>query len=268
MRIGDIELIALSDGLCKLPQQFYVGLDFAEHPELLAEDGRVHIPIGCYLLRSGDRTVLLDAGLGPGIDVGWARGGDLPAQLAHHGVAPEDIDTVVASHLHLDHVGWLAVDDGDGGMRPYFPNATVRYGHADWDRFVGEVDAADRTRLVMEALAAAGRLEPIDGDMVALAPGLTARHTPGHTLGHYCLVVSSGEERAFLLGDAVECPLQLEEPDFYAMSDVDPKLAARTRELLWSELEGTNALVGAAHFPGLEFGRVLRGQGKNYLFSG
>ncbi|HVE93801.1 MAG TPA: MBL fold metallo-hydrolase [Acidimicrobiales bacterium] len=264
MRIGDIELIPLSDGLCKLPQQFYIGLDFSTHPELLAEDGRVHIPIGCYLVRTGDRLVLLDAGLGPGIDVGWARGGDLPGQLEAHGVRPEDIDTVVTSHLHLDHVGWLAVADDEGEMRPFFPNATVRYGHADWGQFVEAVGPEDRTRLVMEAMAASGRLEPIDGDMVSLAPGLTARHTPGHTLGHYCLVVASGDERAFLLGDAVECPLQLEEPDFYAMSDVDPKLAARTRELLWRELEGTNALVGAAHFQGLEFGRVMRGTGKNY----
>lgn len=265
MRIGDIDLIPLSDGLCKLPQQFYIGLDFASHPELLADDGKVHIPIGCYLLRTGDRTVLLDAGLGQ-VDVGWARGGDLPAQLAEHGVTPGDIDTVVASHLHLDHIGWLATDPGDGELKPYFPNATVRYGHADWDRFVVEAGPDDRTRQVMEAMAAAGRLNPIEGDMVAIAPGLTARHTPGHTLGHYCLVVSSGDERAFLLGDAVECPLQLEEPDLYVISDVDPKLAARTREALWREMDGTNALVGAAHFPGLEFGRVLRGQGVSYQF--
>jgi len=262
MRIGDIELIPLSDGIAKLPQQFYIGLDFATHPELLAEDGRVHIPIGCYLLRTDETTVLLDAGMGPR-SLSWGEGGHLPAELAKHGVSPADIDIVVASHLHTDHVGWLAVD----GV-PFFPNATVRYGHADWDEFVTNVEPEDHTRHVMEALADADRLQPIEGDMVSLAPGLTARATPGHTLGHYCLVVSSREERAFLLGDAVECPLQLEEPDFYAMSDVDPKLAARTRDLLWRELEGTDALVGAAHFQGLEFGRVLRGTGTRYRFLG
>lgn len=259
MRIGEIELVPLDDGMAKLPQQFYIGLDFTAHPELLAEDGRVHIPIGCYLLRTGDRTVLLDAGLGP-VDVGWARGGDLPDALAAHGVGPGDIDTVVCSHLHIDHIGWLVRDGA-----PFFPNATVRYGQGDWQQFVGDVAEDDPTRQIMETLAAADRLEPISGDMVSLAPGLTARATPGHTLGHYAMVVSSGEERAYLLGDAVECPLQLDEPDFYVMSDVDPALAARTREQLWRELEGTDTLVGAAHFPGLEFGRVLRGQGTRWF---
>lgn len=256
MLIGDIELLPLSDGVCKMPQSFYVGLDFATHQDMVADDGCVHIPVGCFLLRNGEATVLVDAGLGD-IDVGWARGGELPAALRTAGVSPEDVDVVVCSHLHIDHIGWLAVDD-----RPFFPNAVVRYGAADWAQFVTGPEAEGRSRQIMEALAAAGRLEPLEGDMLRIARGLTARHTPGHTLGHYGLVVSSGASRAVLLGDAVECPLQLEEPDFYAMSDVDPAMAARTREALWRELEGTDTAVGAAHFPGLQFGRVLQGAGR------
>jgi glyoxylase-like metal-dependent hydrolase (beta-lactamase superfamily II) len=259
VRVGDLELVALNDGLCKLPQDFYVGLDFALHQEMLADDGRVHIPIGCFLLRTGGTTVLVDAGLGD-VDVGWARGGDLPAALRAAGSSPEEIDIVVCSHLHIDHIGWL-VSDG----RPFFPNATVHYGQADWTQFVEAPVGESRTREIMETLSLAGRLEPLDGDDIAIAPGLTARHTPGHTLGHYGLVVSSGTDRALILGDAVECPLQLEEPDFYAMSDVDPDLAARTREALWRELEGSRALVTAAHFPGLQFGRVLSGEGRRYF---
>jgi len=256
MHIGDIELTPLNDGMCKLAQAFYVGLDFESHQDLLADDGLVHIPIGCFLLRSGDTTVLIDAGLGD-FDVGWAQGGQLPAALRAAGVSPEDVDIVVCSHLHLDHIGWLAVDDA-----PYFSNAAVRYGAADWKQFVVVADLDSRGRQIMEILADAGRLDPLDGDMLSIARGLTARHTPGHTPGHYGLVVSSGEARAVLLGDAVECPLQLEEPDFYALSDVDPALAARTREALWRELEGTDVAVTAAHFPGLQFGRVLVGTGR------
>jgi glyoxylase-like metal-dependent hydrolase (beta-lactamase superfamily II) len=259
MRVGDLELVPLNDGLCELPQEFYVGLDFATHQEMLADDGRVHIPIGCFLLRTGGTTVLVDAGLGE-VDVGWARGGALPAALRSAGCEPEEIDVVVCSHLHIDHIGWLVADE-----RPFFPNATVRYGQADWAQFVESDGSDSRTRQIMETLLAADRLEPLEGDQISVAPGITARHTPGHTLGHYGLVVSSGTDRAFLLGDAVECPLQLEEPDFYAMSDVDPALAARTREILWREIEGSGALVGAAHFPGLQFGRVLSGKGRRYF---
>jgi glyoxylase-like metal-dependent hydrolase (beta-lactamase superfamily II) len=259
MRIGEIELIPVNDGLCKLPQEFYIGLDFTSHAEMLAEDGKVHIPIGCFVMRTGDTTVLVDAGLGD-VEIAWARGGDLPQALAAVGVSPADVDIVVCSHLHIDHIGWLVTDDA-----PFFERATVRYGHGDWDEFVAGASSGARSRHIMETLLAAGRLEPLEGDMVPIAPGLTARHTPGHTLGHYGLVVSSGDERAVILGDAVECPLQLEEPDFYAMSDVDPGLAARTREALWRELEGTSTLMTAAHFPGLEFGRVLAGQGKRYF---
>jgi glyoxylase-like metal-dependent hydrolase (beta-lactamase superfamily II) len=259
MRIGDIDLVPLSDGECKLPQGFYVGLDFASHQDLLADDGLVHIPVGCFLVRSGGSTILVDAGIGD-FDVGWAKGGALPGALRANGVEPADIDVVVCSHLHLDHIGWLVVGDA-----PFFPNATVRYGTGDWQQFVTDAEPGSRGRHIMEVLEAAGRLDPIEGDMVGLGPGLTARHTPGHTLGHYGLVLSSGNERAVILGDAVECPLQLEEPDFYAMSDVDPALAARTRETLWRELEGTDTIMTGAHFPGLEFGRVLTGQGKRYF---
>jgi glyoxylase-like metal-dependent hydrolase (beta-lactamase superfamily II) len=259
MRIGDLELIPLNDGICKLPQQFYVGLDFSGHQEMLGEDGLVHIPIGCFVVRCAGSTVLIDAGLGD-VDVDWARGGELPGALRAVGIAPEDIDIVVCSHLHVDHIGGLTVDDA-----ALFPNATVRYGAGDWQQFVADAPDDSRGRRTMELLAAADRLDPLDSDMVSIAPGLTARHTPGHTPGHYGLVVSSGESRAVILGDAVECPLQLEEPDFYALSDVDPALAARTRETLWRELEGTDTLVTAAHFPGLEFGRVLAGTGKRFF---
>lgn len=255
MLVGDLELLPLSDGIAKLPPAFYVGIDLEReaHAALFDPDGTVHIPIGCYLVRHRDRTVLLDAGLGP-ISVSWAQGGALPSALEWVGVRPEEIDTVVCTHLHLDHVGWVVQDE-----QPFFPNATVVFGDADWAGFVDADTANEATRTAMHVLRDADRLRAISGDMVEIAPGITARHTPGHTLGSYSLVLSSGSERAFLLGDAVECPLQLEEPDLSVISDVDAALAARTRELLWKELEGTDALVGAAHFPGLEMGRVLTG---------
>ena len=148
MRIGDLELVPLSDGTAVLPRKFYVDLDWSAHQELLGADGRI---------------LLLDAGLGAR-STGWARGGELPAQLASAGCAPGDIDLVVCTHLHLDHAGWL-MHEG----KPYFPNATVRFGAGDWKMFVTDADPTDHIRVAMEALDAAGRLEPMDGDMVVVA---------------------------------------------------------------------------------------------------
>src|SRR4051812_37044639 len=259
IRVGDIDIIPVSDGVAKLPRDYFAGADWEQHRALLHEDGSMHLPIGCFVVRTGDRTVLVDCGLGP-LDLGWLVGGRLPDALAAAGVAREDIDTLVCTHLHLDHAGWLAHDGA-----PFFPNATVRFGAADWHTWVERAHERDTVRNAMLMLQAQDRLEPIDADGAAIAPGITARAAPGHTLGSHLLVISSGDERVLLLGDAVTCPVQLTEEDWVGMSDMDPALARRTRDALWAELEGTDTRITAAHFPELQFGRVLRGQGRRYF---
>jgi hypothetical protein len=77
-------------------------------------------------------------------------------------------------------------------------------------------------------------------------------------------VLSSGEQRAMILGDAISCPLQIAAPELEAAADVDKQLGIETRELVLRELEGSDTLVGGPHFPGLEFGRVLTGRGRRY----
>ncbi|MDQ3145373.1 MAG: MBL fold metallo-hydrolase, partial [Actinomycetota bacterium] len=247
--VGELQVTALSDGLVRLPPEYFPAADWTAHQDLFDEDGTIHGPIGCFLVRTGDQTVLVDAGLGD-LDIGgFMVGGALPAELAAAGVTPADIDLVVCTHLHIDHAGWL-VADGE----PYFANATVRFGRGDWAQLVEDVAPDNSIRVAMERLASLDRIDPIDGDGVNLAPGITSRAAPGHTHGHAVLVLSSGDDRAVLLGDAVTCPVQLTEPDWQGISDVDPDLAARTREALWRELEGTSTRAVGAHFPGLGFG--------------
>ena len=98
----------------------------------------------------------------------------------------------------------------------------------------------------------------------SIAPGITVIGTPGHTPGHAGVILSSGGERAFILGDAISCPVQLEEPEWSGMGDMDKDLARRSQEAVVREAEETGALLTAAHFPGLTFGRVLTGKGKRY----
>ncbi|MEY2567572.1 MAG: hypothetical protein QOE35_2101 [Actinomycetota bacterium] len=258
MRIGELEVIPVSDGTCKMPPQYFVNADYSGHEGLFGPDGTIECQIGCFVVRNGDMTVLVDAGIGP-FDNPVFQGGKLPSELEAAGVSRDEIDMVVCTHLHLDHTGWLVRDE-----QRFFPRATVRFGAPDWEHFVVNGKSGDMVKDEFELLAAAGCLRPIESDGETIAPGITARAAPGHTLGHYCLVLSSGDERAVLLGDAIACPVQLQEPEWSAISDVDPALAVRTRETLFRELEGTDDVAVASHFPELTFGRVLRGNGKRY----
>jgi glyoxylase-like metal-dependent hydrolase (beta-lactamase superfamily II) len=187
-------------------------------------------------------------------------GGQLLTGLRALGVAPADITDVVCTHLHGDHVGWLFGLDADA----VFGRATIWFGAADWSHFVtGPGHMRPHIRAGFHGLAPTAQLRPIDGD-TTVAPGVTAVPAPGHTPGHLCLVISSGKDRALLLGDAVTCPVQLDEPTWHSMGDVDPALADRTRLRLWRELEDGRTVGAGAHFPELRFGRVLTGVGRRW----
>ncbi len=256
MQIGDLEVIPVNDGEGKLSSSYIPKLDWDLHRDLLDDEGNFEINLACFLIRNGKQNILVDAGLGP-VTFPPFRGGDLPANLAKAGVQPDDIDLVLITHLHVDHIGWL-VQDG----KPYFPNATVRFGEKDLDQFIRAEKPDQFAVPIVEALE--GRIQTVDGDG-EVAPGVNVLNTPGHTLGHISVVASSGTQRAFMLGDAVTCPAQLEDAEWTAMSDIDPELAIRSRDALYKELEGTQDVAAASHFPDLRFGRVLLGEGKRYF---
>ena len=157
------------------------------------------------------------------------------------------------THLHFDHVGWAS--DAEG--RPVFPNATYRCHGSDWDHFL--VGHRGEEAGIIEPVADRFETWSADG---ALIPGIDVLGAPGHTPGSTVIVVSSGAARAMLLGDVVHCPVELIDDEWDSMADVDPELARRTRTALNRELEGSDVPVAAAHFPGLQFGRLLAGTGR------
>jgi glyoxylase-like metal-dependent hydrolase (beta-lactamase superfamily II) len=265
-KIGDLDVLVVSDGFMKFPPTVYYAGTAAEqwepHKRWLDHQGNVEFTLGCFLVRSGDRRVLIDTGLGS-VPLWNFRGGALMGELAAAGVRPEEIDTVFITHLHVDHCGTCALE-GDGGLRPAFPKAVYRWTsdeHAHWLTAPQPPGSNFSVSALQQALS--GRFEAA-GDGAALAAGVNVIATPGHTPGHAGVVLSSGGERAFILGDAISCPVQLEEPEWSGMGDIDPKLARRTQEAVAQEIEGSGALLATSHFPGLTFGRVLRGEGRRY----
>jgi glyoxylase-like metal-dependent hydrolase (beta-lactamase superfamily II) len=136
-----------------------------------------------------------------------------------------------------------------------FPNATYRCDRRDWSHFVGPDPGATRKLSPVES-----RLETWDASG-PLLPGIDVLAAPGHTPGSTVVVLSSGADRALLLGDVAHCPVQLVDDEWAILGDVDPALARRTRTVLAREIEDTGVPVAGVHFPGMRFGRLLSGQG-------
>ena len=249
MRVGELEVLPVLDGGMDVPADLM--LNQVPHPDFLTPEGMLTVQFGGYLVRTADRVLLVDTGMGP------LLGGQLLESLSAYGVQPVDVTDVLLTHLHADHVGWTTTDE-----KPTFPNADYRCHALDWQHFV--TDQNDEfMRAVMGAPKACERLLPIehrfttfDGD-VTIAPGVDVRHAPGHTPGSTVVVLSGAGETALLMGDVLHCPAELASDDWDMMADVDSLLARQTREAFARELEGADIPFAAAHFPGLRFGRLL-----------
>jgi glyoxylase-like metal-dependent hydrolase (beta-lactamase superfamily II) len=267
MQIGAVTIEGVSDGNIPMPPTPLfnkTGQDWLQHSQFLDDDGMLPIEMGGFLVRSGDCLALVDTGIGP--HAAPERTGTFMRNLADIGVQPSEITDVVLTHLHFDHLGWAT----DGELR-LFPEATYRCHEADWEFFMGAHPFDDS--LAVSQLGGqsssellppiAERLETWSGDGTIL-PGIDVRSAPGHTPGSTVMVVSSGSERAMLLGDVVHCPAELLSADWEMIGDVDRQLAQHSREALARELEGSNIPAAAAHFPGLKFGRLLAAQGRRH----
>jgi glyoxylase-like metal-dependent hydrolase (beta-lactamase superfamily II) len=234
----------------------------SRHPGAFGGPGRWRLRDWCFVVRSRDLVVLVDTGVGgPGVPgAGWiGTPGRLPAELADAGVEPDEIDLVVLTHLHLDHVGWNLAWDGDR-PRPWFPRARYLVQRADWDLFAARPAetrvAFDRCVAPLQALGVA---ELLDGDR-ALDAQLRLVHTPGHTPGSQSLLVRSGDDAVLLWGDVANHPAQVGEPDWCPAADVDPDRARATRRRLLDQLEAEGMWLAPAHFPE-PFGTVTRVDG-------
>ncbi len=219
--------------------------------------GNLRMNIGTFVVRSEGKTILVDTGLGNKAREGYPPGNML-GNLAEAGVKPEDVDMVVITHLHIDHVGWNTIRRGDA-WAPTFPKARYLIAREEWEHFTqpAQVEALEYMRDSVLPLDGTGQLDLVE-DTHRVTAELTLVPSPGHTPSHVCVAIVSGAERAMIIGDMAHHPVQLTETAWSVAFDLDPKMAAETRAKMVERMERENATVIGGHFPPPGIGRLVR----------
>ena len=233
-------------------------------PHFMDDEGRLKMSVHALVIETPSRRIVVDTCIGndkQGRFVPTWNGlqGPFLRDLAAAGFERESIDTVMCTHLHVDHVGWNTMMV-DGRWVPTFPNARYLMARAEFEYWQAKRDHdeqeavfADSVRPVFEA----GLVDLVETthrvcDEVRLVP------TVGHTPGHVSVEISSGGEQALITGDFVHHPCQMAWPQWASAADFDPEQSTRTRREVFGRLAGTPTLVIGTHFAGATAGRVVR----------
>jgi glyoxylase-like metal-dependent hydrolase (beta-lactamase superfamily II) len=276
--IGDISITALLD----VDMAFPLGIDQvftdvtaeeweghrARCPGAFNDDGGWRYVVTCYLLRGADGCVLVDTGCGAAslaFPTFLGVEGQLRRRLAAIDVSPEEIDTVVITHIHPDHVGGV-LTHADGATERAFPRARLVVPRGDWEAWSRpEVQDAFPVPYVGDTIAPlieAGVVDLIDGEH-DVSKHLRLLPTPGHTPGSSSLLIDSAGERALLVGDAWLHPAQVTDPAMKCSFDMEPDVARETRAALATRISDEGLMMGACHFPE-PFGELVRLEGRHH----
>jgi glyoxylase-like metal-dependent hydrolase (beta-lactamase superfamily II) len=277
--VGDITMTVIDDGFRKMPVTDSVcsNASAAEINAALAgaglETGVLHNPYQPLVITTGGKRVLVDTGNGePAFNESKGERGKLVDSLKTAGMSRDDIDIVLISHCHGDHVNGLLTADG----KPAFPRSEIKVASVEWKFWMddGEMSRAPAGRMsdlfannrrVFDALGRKVTLYEWDSEVV---PGVTAVGTPGHCIGHTSYVVSSGTQRAYVLNDVCvnNPPLFVAHPGWHANFDQDPVQAEATRRRVLGMLADEKMLMQAFHFPWPGVGHIERaGEGFRFV---
>ncbi len=246
----------------EIPREAFAQFLGEQDPSEPAESG-----VSTFIIRSQGKTILVDAGVGP-----WGlwrfSEGNLLNSLGALDVTPEMIDFVLPTHLHLDHVGWNTRPSATGPV-PTFPHARYLFQQRDWEHFTrpeflaqdGNMQSMIKTAVL--PLQDTGLMDLV-GPEVRITDEVTLLHTPGHTPGSVTVLVQSAGESALLIGDAAHHPVELAEPEWGPLIDVDTSLARRSRLAIVEQAARLNAYVAGAHFLAADptFGRMIEFEGR------
>ncbi|MBB3233351.1 MBL fold metallo-hydrolase [Phyllobacterium endophyticum] len=266
VKIGDIEVLVISDGVLPLPTKM-LGHN-ADPTERAAWLDHMFLPrdafdwaLNAVVVRSGAQVILIDAGLGLDPELNLPRAGQLVKRLEGAGIELGSVTDVVLTHMHMDHVGGLLVEGVKDRLRPdlriHVAAAEVKFWEApDFTRVNMPTGFPDALRAAAKQFAKEyhDQLRLFDEEY-EVAPGVVVSRTGGHTPGHSVVRVASGNDRLMFAGDAVFA-VGFEHPDWFNGFEHDPEEAARVRVRLLRELAATGELLVATHMPFPSVGHV------------
>ena len=252
-QVGAVEIIPIVDCTLDFPVgEVWPDADPADPDIANVLDAHQHLqlPVTCFVLRDQDTLILVDTGVGPSPYSGFPfPPGSLFAGLEAISIRPDDIDMVVLTHLHPDHVGWNCDDSG----RTTFPNARYIITRIEWEHwspFAWRTGALRRVGEVLERrvdpLERSGQLHLVAADQ-ELSPSTRLVPLPGHTPGHTGISVCSQRQHALLIGDAMHHPIQCGHPEWNHRFDADIATATRTRRSITDQ--SATLLLFGSHFP-------------------
>ncbi|HEX3701683.1 MAG TPA: methylmalonyl-CoA epimerase [Vicinamibacterales bacterium] len=271
--LGDLELVSVSDGFIRLDG----GSMFGTVPKPLWEkkapaDARNRITLAMRpLIVRGARTMIIDAGLGDKESAkfediyGVERERNLDHTLAEAGLSAEDIDIVLASHLHFDHAGGFTIRDATGRVRPRFPRAQYIVRRGEWDDATHPHERNRASYLLDNyvPLADAGVLQLVDGD-VTIMPGVKVRRTGGHTMHHQMVLLESGGKTAAFVADMMPTTAHL--PEAWIMGfDLYPMDALAAKKAFVPDAVAHETLVFFEHDPATAAGYIREEGGKRRI---
>nr|WP_284699342.1 MBL fold metallo-hydrolase [Sphingomonas lycopersici] len=265
VRIGDIEVLVISDGVLPLPTQtMSTNVDPAEREawfkDMFLGPDAFDWALNVLLVQSGDQTILVDAGLG-GQFAGFPRAGQSLRRLEAAGVDLGSVTDIVLTHMHMDHVGGLLGDDVKSRLRPelriHVAAAEVEFwgapdfSHTDMPDPVPEVLRSTAKQFLDQYH---NKLQTFEEEH-EVAPGVVARRTGGHTPGHSLVTVTSGRERLTFAGDIL-FPVAFDHPEWHNGFEHDPEESVRVRVRFLKEAAASGELVVATHMPFPSVGHV------------
>ena len=271
-RVGSIDITVVSDGKLALKAE---GLfrdvpreEWQSQGKEVNEDGRIIVGMNSLVFRSAGKLILLDTGLGDKSSTLSAIGSPpvgenarLLRALDRHGIKREDVDIVINTHAHPDHLGWNTLVE-NGHLVPTFPNAKYWMTKTEWDfytlprRLEKYPYLGDNLRPILER----GQVELADGE-IDVTPEVRIVPSPGHTVGHACIMITSGQEVAVFLGDLMHHPAQMEHPEWVAAVDILPQQTTESRRRLIREAYRTDTVLVAVHSAYSGFGRMVQENG-------